>query len=181
MQFKDRQLISSTINCLAQYFTYQSAGPTNRKITTTDQGGSEVQVNMGFEQTASLSLLDKYDPQVREIAAGMAKSGKKPPQDFDIDEVRAHPEKYRLPCWVDSGNWNNVCDYPVTSKDGSVFMVRVYRPESKKYGIGPFPAHLNFHGTPELLNVTMCSTNLTRRWLRARGLRSRSITLLQDV
>ncbi|CAM1500623.1 Fc.00g097850.m01.CDS01 [Cosmosporella sp. VM-42] len=101
---------------------------------------------MGFQQTTSLSLLDKYDPQVREIVVGMIKSGKKPPQDFDIDEVRAHPEQYRLPCWVDSGNWDNVCDYSVVSKDGSEIMVRVYRPESKKHGIGPFPVHLNFHG-----------------------------------
>ncbi|KAK3951329.1 Alpha/Beta hydrolase protein [Pseudoneurospora amorphoporcata] len=68
------------------------------------------------------------------------------PRDVSIEELRAHPEKYRAPTAIDTSKCERVADYEVTSEDGAKIPVRVYHPDPEKHGNGPYPVHLNHHG-----------------------------------
>ncbi|KAA8629729.1 hypothetical protein SMACR_08628 [Sordaria macrospora] len=70
----------------------------------------------------------------------------KRPRDVSIEELRAHPEKYRAPTTIDTSKYERVADYEVTSEDGAKIPVRVYHPDPAKHGNGPYPVHMNHHG-----------------------------------
>ena len=69
-----------------------------------------------------------------------------PAQALTIEDVRAHPEKFRPAIAVDTTGWERVVDRTVTSKDGAEVPVRLYYPDPAAHGKGPYPVHLNFHG-----------------------------------
>jgi acetyl esterase/lipase len=94
-----------------------------------------------------------------------------PAQDVTIEQVRANPEKFRSAIALDSSGYERVKDYEVTSEDGARIPVRVYHPDPEKYGNGPYPVHLNFHGKTSSLGPHSHCTWLMavlRRWLRTR-------------
>ncbi|KAK3347309.1 Alpha/Beta hydrolase protein [Neurospora tetraspora] len=70
----------------------------------------------------------------------------KRPRDVSIEELRAHPEKYRALTAIDTSKCERVADYEVTSEDGASVPVRVYHPDPRKHGDGPYPVHMNHHG-----------------------------------
>ena len=69
-----------------------------------------------------------------------------PAQAVEIEEVRAHPEKYRSAIALDTSDHDRVKDYEVTSDDGTKIPCRVYHPDPDDHGAGPYPVHLNYHG-----------------------------------
>ncbi|KAK4223355.1 putative Esterase/lipase [Podospora fimiseda] len=73
---------------------------------------------------------------------------KKPPaHEIPIEIVRANPQDHRPPCALDtSSGYDRVADYVVSSQDGASIDVRAYHPDPAKFGPGPYPVHLNFHG-----------------------------------
>lgn len=70
----------------------------------------------------------------------------KRPRDVTIEELRAHPDKYRAPTAIDTSKCERVTDYEVISEDGATVPVRVYHPDPDKHGDGPYPVHMNHHG-----------------------------------
>ncbi|KAK3317132.1 Alpha/Beta hydrolase protein [Cercophora scortea] len=72
----------------------------------------------------------------------------KKPQSHEVSlaETRSHPDLYRPTGSLDTSGYDRVVDHEVTSEDGFKIPVRLYYPEPKKFGNGPHPAHLNFHG-----------------------------------
>jgi hypothetical protein len=66
---------------------------------------------------------------------------------ISLDDVRAHPERYRSPIAIDTSKHERVSDHVVSSQDGVSFTVRVYHPDPAKFGPGPYPVHMNHHGT----------------------------------
>lgn len=69
-----------------------------------------------------------------------------PAQAVTIEQVRAHPEKFRAAIALDSSAYPRVKDYTLASQDGETFPVRVYHPDPDVHGQGPYGVHLNFHG-----------------------------------
>ncbi|KAK3935771.1 alpha/beta-hydrolase [Diplogelasinospora grovesii] len=89
-------------------------------------------------------ILPKLDPDfVRHFVEVISK---RPPGFEPIEEVRAHPERFRTPCAVDTSGHERVVDHEVTSEDGAQIPARVYYPDPARYGDGPYPVHLNYHG-----------------------------------
>lgn len=90
-------------------------------------------------------ILPRLDPDfLRYFIDVLAKS---PPGDkIDLKDMRANPDKYRAPWAVDTSGYERVTDHEVTSEDGAKIAVRVYHPDPKEFGDGPYGAHLNFHG-----------------------------------
>ncbi|KAL2173012.1 Alpha/Beta hydrolase protein [Thermothelomyces heterothallicus CBS 202.75] len=109
------------------------------------------QAVQSVEDVIEEHILPKLDPdfleyftQVRtKAAAGSGKVAPKPPS---IQELRAHPEAFRVPCALDTRGYPRVTDLTFPSQDGVSIPVRVYHPDREKHGTGPFPVHLNFHG-----------------------------------
>lgn len=90
-------------------------------------------------------LLAQYDPEVvkyvlKNAAAGIVE------RVVPIEEIRAHPEKSTPPWALDTTGWERTVDKLVISEDGTGIPVRLYYPESKQWGEGPYGVHLNFHG-----------------------------------
>ncbi|OAA65811.1 Alpha/beta hydrolase fold-3 [Niveomyces insectorum RCEF 264] len=76
---------------------------------------------------------------------------KLPTQFVTMEEIRAHPDRFRARIAVDSspgtGAFPRVADYTLASEtDHALFAVRVYHPDPAEHGTGPYPVHLNFHG-----------------------------------
>jgi len=90
-------------------------------------------------------ILPRLDPDfLRYFIDVLAKSP--PGHKIDLKDMRANPDKYRAPWAVDTSGYERVADHQVTSEDGAKFAVRVYHPDPKIFGDGPYGAHLNFHG-----------------------------------
>jgi acetyl esterase/lipase len=90
-------------------------------------------------------ILAKLDPDFVQYYVDVL-SKVPPAQAVTIEEVRAHPERFRAAIALDSSEFERVRDYEVTSEDGAKIPVRVYHPDPEKHGSGPYPVHLNFHG-----------------------------------
>lgn len=67
---------------------------------------------------------------------------------FDIDfaDLRANPKKYEAPWCKDFSDLPYVTDQMVSTADGHEIPVRVYSPDEERFGKGPFPVHVNYHG-----------------------------------
>lgn len=90
-------------------------------------------------------ILPRLDPDFLQYFIDVI--AKAPPgHTIDLQDMRANPEKYRAPWAVDTSGYERVADHQVTSEDGATFAVRVYHPDPKEFGDGPYGAHLNFHG-----------------------------------
>lgn len=91
-------------------------------------------------------IVPQLDPHFLEYFTNVI--AKKPPaHEIPIEHVRAHPQDYRPPCALDTSvGYERVADHVVGSQDGASIPVRVYHPDPARYGPGPYPVHLNFHG-----------------------------------
>ncbi|KAK2594293.1 hypothetical protein QQS21_007999 [Conoideocrella luteorostrata] len=65
-----------------------------------------------------------------------------------IQDIRAAPKKYASPWYRDFTYEPFVNDIQITSDDGHKFTARIYAPDSRtsRFGSGPYPVHINFHG-----------------------------------
>jgi acetyl esterase/lipase len=95
-------------------------------------------------------ILPKLDPDFLQFFIDVL-SKKATIDEISLDDMRAHPERFRPPTALDASGYEGVSDHEVTSKDGAKVPVRVYLPDSKIHGNGPYPVHLNFHGMSWLL------------------------------
>lgn len=101
----------------------------------------------GVDPTDSVEphILAKLDPDF--IKYYVEVLSKMPPaQALSIEQVRAHPERFRPAIAVDTAGWDRVIDGSVKSEDGAEVPVRLYYPDPAVCGEGPYPVHLNFHG-----------------------------------
>ncbi|KAF2105008.1 alpha/beta-hydrolase [Rhizodiscina lignyota] len=71
---------------------------------------------------------------------------KTPTHRIPLSEIRANPAKYAGPWCVDLSGAPGVKNFTVTSKDGHQVKIRSYSPVDEKFGKGPWPIHINFHG-----------------------------------
>jgi len=77
-------------------------------------------------------------------------------RDVSIAEVRERPESFRSPLAADTSGEPRVEDHEVSSEDGTKITARVYHPDPKDFGDGPYPVHLNFHGEDLLPSSDNC-------------------------
>lgn len=63
-----------------------------------------------------------------------------------LSDIRANPAKYSGPWCKDLTGAPGVKNFTVPSKDGHKIAVRSYSPVDKKFGKGPWPVHINYHG-----------------------------------
>ncbi|KAH8897211.1 alpha/beta-hydrolase [Thozetella sp. PMI_491] len=73
-------------------------------------------------------------------------NGVPPLESIPVEERRAHPEKYQPPWALDTTGFERVTEAEITSADGAKFPVKIYHPDPKVHGDGPYGVHLNFHG-----------------------------------
>jgi hypothetical protein len=116
-------------------------------------------------------ILAKLDPDfVKYYVEVLSKNP--PAQAMSIEQVRAHPDKFRNSINLDTTGWELVVDRTVTSEDGAEIPVRVYYPDPAVHGEGPYPVHLNFHGKfaprPDIFAGALL-TVVCRRWVCAWG------------
>ncbi|KAI1333211.1 alpha/beta-hydrolase [Xylariaceae sp. FL0255] len=99
------------------------------------------------EDVFTPEILAKYHPDVVKFVC-MALTPGRPPASHEVPiaEVRANPAKFAGPWCQDSTGLPGVTDNQFSSEDGAVIPVKVYHPDPAKFGDGPYPAHLNFHG-----------------------------------
>lgn len=72
-------------------------------------------------------------------------------EDWTIPKIRADPMRLAPPCALDTKGYPRTAEREITSEDGTKISVRVYCPDAAHHGPGPYPAHLNFHGTTTVL------------------------------
>ncbi|KAL2418599.1 hypothetical protein ABEF91_004295 [Exophiala dermatitidis] len=65
---------------------------------------------------------------------------------IDISDIRKSGSKYSSPWERDFSGEPFVRDFQIPSSDGHLFRVRCYYPDATKYGPGPYPIYVNFHG-----------------------------------
>ena len=63
-----------------------------------------------------------------------------------IEEIRANPAKYAGPWCKDLTGSPGVKNFTIPSTDAHEVKVRSYSPVDEKFGKGPYPIHINFHG-----------------------------------
>jgi len=93
-------------------------------------------------------VLPRLDPVFLRYVVNVV--SKQPPNHLiSLEDARAHPEKYRPPIAqaLAATSLERVSDYIVSSQDGASIDVRVYHPDPAKFGPGPYPVHMNHHGT----------------------------------
>lgn len=91
-------------------------------------------------------LLAKYDPEVVTYVLKGVAEGATEHHMVPIEEVRANPASFTAPWLLDTTGWERTAEKVVTSEDGADIPVRVYYPDPKQWGEGPYGVHLNFHG-----------------------------------
>lgn len=96
-------------------------------------------------------LVDKYDPKFvnyydEHIATRLAT------HQVSLSEVRANPQRWARQ-WardLDAGVDPRTKEWTVTAvgigTTSSTFKVKTYHPDPVRFGPGPYPAHINFHG-----------------------------------
>lgn len=92
-------------------------------------------------------ILAKLDPQwVALFTAHVDKNPPPPAHLVNIEYIRVHPEKFAPACALDTKGYPRTAENEVVSEDGARVPVRIYYPDEKTWGPGPYPVHLNFHG-----------------------------------
>lgn len=92
-------------------------------------------------------ILAKLDPEWVSVFTEQMNANPPPPRELlSMEYIRTHPEKFAPPCWLDTRGFPRTAEKEVVSEDGEKVPVRVYYPEEKTWGPGPYPVHLNFHG-----------------------------------
>lgn len=71
---------------------------------------------------------------------------KKATHQVDIESVRSNPATFNSPWCEDTSKEQGVRDVRIASVDGFEFAARVYSPDASKFGAGPYPVHVNYHG-----------------------------------
>lgn len=110
-------------------------------------------------------ILAKLDPEFVEAFTHRMNNNPPPTRDqMTIEAIRADPKKTAPPCALDTKGYPRTAEKEFASEDGAKIPARVYYPEESKYGPGPYPVHLNFHGMLIIPCWCDCSANLDLRW-----------------
>lgn len=92
-------------------------------------------------------ILAKLDAEWLAVFTKQTNNDPPPPRELlSIEYIRAHPEKFAPACALDTKGYPRTAEKEVVSEDGATVPVRVYYPDEKAWGPGPYPVHLNFHG-----------------------------------
>lgn len=93
-------------------------------------------------------ILAKLDPEWLAIFTKRVNEHPAPTrEEMTIEAIRANPTRLAAPCALDTKGYPRTAEKEFTSEDGAKIPVRVYYPDETKYGSGPYPVHLNFHGS----------------------------------
>lgn len=103
-------------------------------------------------------ILAKLDPEWVAIFTEQMNTNPPPPRELlSMEYIRAHPQKFAPPCWLDTTGYPRTAEKEVISEDGAKVPVRVYYPDEEKWGPGPYPVHLNFHGMRAVPHLSCCT------------------------
>lgn len=92
-------------------------------------------------------ILAKLDPEWVTVFTEQMNTNPPPPRHLlSMEYIRAHPEKFAPPFYLDTEGYPRTAEKEVASEDGEKIPMRVYYPDEKVWGPGPYPVHLNFHG-----------------------------------
>lgn len=92
-------------------------------------------------------ILAKLDPQWVGLFTELMNTNPPPPRELmSMAYIRAHPEKFASASILDTKGYPRTAENEVVSEDGAKVPVRLYYPDEKIWGPGPYPVHLNFHG-----------------------------------
>lgn len=69
-----------------------------------------------------------------------------PPSRIPLSERRANPERFYAPWNKDLSKDPGVKTFRIPSRDGYQIKVQSYMPIDDRFGKGPWPVHVNFHG-----------------------------------
>lgn len=154
--FHDLSLQKVIPNCIAPDIPQLVRDVPDKAMSNTSQppvepagAAASPATEKGFvpEDNIEPHILAKLDPQWLAIFTQQMNNNPPPSRDqFSIKYIRAHPEKFAIPCALDTKGYPRTVENDVTSEDGERVPVRVYYPDEKTWGPGPYPVHLNFHG-----------------------------------
>lgn len=100
------------------------------------------------ERDVEPHILAKLDPQWLAVFTEQMNKDPPPPRELlSMEYIRAHPGKFAPACALDTEGYPRTAENEVISEDGAKVPVRVYYPDEKIWGSGPYPVHLNFHGS----------------------------------
>lgn len=100
------------------------------------------------EEAIPPAILAKLDPAF--VKLWTHKMNTDPPpnrEQMTIEAIRADPKKIAPACYLDTKGFPRTVEDVFTTEDGATIPVRIYYPEENDFGSGPYPVHLNFHGT----------------------------------
>lgn len=125
-----------------------------------------------YDPEASIEphILALLDPEFVTAFTQMMNTNPPPNRsEMTIEAIRADPMKTAPACALDTKGYPRTAEKEVVSEDGAVIPVRVYYPEASRYGPGPYPVHLNFHGmcAPVMMRIHVLTCTLPRWRLRA--------------
>lgn len=92
-------------------------------------------------------ILAKLDPEWLPLFTEHV--SKRPPPEREqlaMEYIRAHPEEFAPMIALDTKGYPRTAENEAVSEDGAKVPVRVYYPDEKIAGPGPYAVHLNFHG-----------------------------------
>jgi hypothetical protein len=132
-----------------------SQGPGPATCTKSESQGTSAKPDedniISLEGLIEDHIIPKLDPEFLQYFAKHHVPAPQP--NIPIEHVRANPQAFRSPCALDTSGYEGVTeDSFASTRDENVRIpVRVYYPDEARHGPGPYPVHLNFHGTsPEL-------------------------------
>ncbi|KAF3768100.1 hypothetical protein M406DRAFT_338732 [Cryphonectria parasitica EP155] len=117
----------------------------------------------GFDPAESIDphILAKLDPEWVSMFTELINKNPPPPREkITIPAIRADERLLAPPCYLDTKGYPRTVEKEVVSDDGALIPVRIYYPEESKYGPGPYPVHLNFHGGGFVLGSLACESTL---------------------
>lgn len=94
------------------------------------------------------AILAKLDPAFVELWTHKMNTDPPPNREqMTIAAIRADPQRTGPVCYLDTKGFPRTAEDAFASEDGAMIPVRIYYPDDGKFGAGPYPVHLNFHGT----------------------------------
>lgn len=131
------------------------AEPSQQNDSSLPVRSSDPQANPADEKKPSFDperdiephILAKLDPEWVTVFTEQMNTNPPPPRHLlSMEYIRAHPEKFAPPFYLDTVGYPRTAEKEVASEDGEKIPMRVYYPDEKIWGPGPYPVHLNFHG-----------------------------------
>lgn len=118
------------------------------------------------KRTIDPKLLPKLDPALVKIFLANFKNR----PEYSLEEIRADPKKDPVSGPFDAIEEGHpwIVDWKIPTTDGNEITARVYSPDPKKFGPGPYAIHINYHGLIARALLAMMTENIRRWWIHVR-------------